>query len=160
MQTTLQLLQSIDISDEAFAPFGQVLWPEDDGKLFDSMDAQLSLEQGTPRFYLMRLENKGLRFHKITHHRQCTQSLGSLGGLEWLMAVAPADSVPSVDNLRAFRIPGNCFVKLNQGTWHAGPYFSHDVVDFYNLELSDTNVVDHHTYNFLTQVKYEFELLL
>jgi len=47
----------------------------------------------------------------------------------------------------SLRIPGNYFIKLNQGTWHAGPYFDDEFVDFYNLELSDTNINDHHTYN-------------
>ena len=55
---------------------------------------------------------------------------------------------PDVSTMRAFRIPGDCFIKLYVGTWHAGPYFDHDFVDFYNLELSDRNVTDHNTYDF------------
>lgn len=36
-----------------------------------------------------------------------------------------------------------------QGTWHAGPLFSgHPHMDFYNLELSDTNVEDHNTHDY------------
>ena len=61
--------------------------------------------------------------------------------------------------MSAFRIPGDCFVKLEVGTWHAGPYFDHDTVDFYNLELSDTNVVDHFTHNFLTKQNLTFEII-
>jgi len=39
------------------------------------------------------------------------------------------------------------FVKLHQATWHAGPFFSDGQhMDFYNLELADTNVVDHHSH--------------
>ena len=147
-----------DISSESFASFGQVIWAEEDGKAFDHEDAQLKLDQGTPRFYIMRLEDKPLRFSQITHHKQCTQCLGALEGLDWYMAVAPAEAAPDESNLRAFRIPGNCFVKLEPGTWHAGPYFVHPAVSFYNLELSDTNVVDHHTHHFDAE-GVEFEIM-
>ena len=148
LASQLRSLHAITITSENFAPFGQVIWPEADGKAFDHRDAQLQLDQGIPRFYIMRLENRGQTFNTITHHQHCTQCLGALEGFDWYMAVAPAGSQPSESNLRAFRIPGHCFVKLEPGTWHAGPYFSHDEVSFYNLELSDTNVVDHNNYDF------------
>ena len=54
---------------------------------------------------------------------------------------------------------GNCFIKLETGTWHAGPYFDDDFIDFYNLELSDTNVIDHFTYDFLRFNNLEFEIV-
>lgn len=47
-----------------------------------------------------------------------------------------------------FRIPAGTFIKLHQGTWHAGPLFEEDSMAFYNLELSDTNVVDHNTHDY------------
>ncbi len=47
----------------------------------------------------------------------------------------------------ACRIPPGVFVKLHEATWHAGPFFSdRQHMDFYNLELADTNIVDHHTH--------------
>ncbi|MBW4625132.1 MAG: ureidoglycolate lyase [Brasilonema octagenarum HA4186-MV1] len=112
----------------------------------------------------MRLHCKGRRFHTITRHAQCTQCLGSLEGKDWFIAVCPPNNnidKPSLEEIAAFRIPGNCFIKLEVGTWHAGPYFEHEVVDFYNLELSDTNVVDHFTHNFLNShsLEFEFEIL-
>lgn len=56
---------------------------------------------------------------------------------------------PRQEDLAAFEIPANCFVKLHAGTWHAGPLFEEpDHVNFYNLELSDTNVVDHNTHKY------------
>jgi ureidoglycolate hydrolase len=132
------------ITPANFQPYGQVIYPIDDHQPFDQNAAQLVLDQGIPRFYIMRLAQRSLSFQKITRHQKCTQCLGSLAGRDWLLAVAPPGT--DVENLQAFAIPGLCFVKLHVGTWHAGPYFTgHEYVDFYNLELSDTNITDHET---------------
>ncbi|NES08159.1 MAG: Ureidoglycolate hydrolase [Okeania sp. SIO2F4] len=150
-----------EITSHNFQPFGQVICASEDGKKYDQDDAQLSLENGTPRFYIMRLKKRGRKFTKITRHGQCTQCLGSLEGKEWLMAVAPpcAEETPKLEDVVAFKIPGNCFIKLEVGTWHAGPYFEQDFVDFYNLELSDTNVVDHFTHDFAKSHNLELEIV-
>ena len=149
------------ITSQNFQPFGQVIWASKDGDKYDKNNAQLILENGVPRFYIMRLKNKGKKFTKITRHVECTQCLGSLEGKEWLMAVAPpsVEEQPKLENLAAFKIPGNCFIKLEMGTWHAGPYFYQDSVDFYNLELSDTNDNDHFTYDFAKSYNLEFEIV-
>ncbi|XP_076915519.1 uncharacterized protein LOC143574899 [Bidens hawaiensis] len=55
---------------------------------------------------------------------------------------------PTVDSVRVFKITGPKFLILNSGTWHAGPLFKPDTMDFYNLELSNTNVVDHTSHDF------------
>lgn len=157
----LKQLQAIFITPEGFNPYGQLITPSEDGKSYDETDAQLNLQKGIPRFYIMRLHKRGRKFHKITRHSQCTQCLGSLAGKEWLIAVAPPSQAtePDIDKMKAFRIPGDCFIKLEVGTWHAGPYFDHDVVDFYNLELSDTNIIDHFTHSFLKSHHLEFEIV-
>lgn len=149
--TSLLKLQAIAITNASFQPFGQVIWPQPDSKAFDFQDAQLQLQNGIPRFYIMQLHQRGRQFTQITRHDACTQCLGSLEGQSWFLAVAPASDrpYPQLENIQAFQIPGNCFVKLEVGTWHAGPYFDAETVSFYNLELSDTNVVDHTTCNLL-----------
>lgn len=156
----LQPLLAQPITPAGFRPFGQVITASPDGKAFDQSDAQLQLSQGTPRFYIMRLQQRGLQFSRITRHLQCTQCLGSLAGQEWLIAVAPpGESMqPDPESIVAFRIPGDCFIKLEVGTWHAGPYFEQDHIDFYNLELSDTNLVDHHTCDLRSTYGIEFVL--
>ena len=154
-------LAAQEITASNFQPFGQVIFPSEDGTTYGEEDAQLELSQGIPRFYIMRLHQRGLRFHTITRHQRCTQCLGSLAGQTWYIAVAPPSgemAQPDLEQLRAFRIPGNCFIKLEVGTWHAGPYFEADTVDFYNLELSDTNIVDHQTCNLVTTHQLEFEI--
>lgn len=159
---TLQQLQAEWITRENFRRYGQVIFANKDGKPYNLEDAQLSLHNGTPRFYIMRLHHRGRKFHTITRHVQCTQCLGSLEGKDWLIAVAPPNNDlerPALQDIAAFRIPGNCFIKLEVGTWHAGPYFDYEVVDFYNLELADTNLVDHFTYDFLKSHQLEFEIV-
>ena len=149
------------IAVDNFKPYGQLITPSEDGKVYDETDAVLNLSNGIPRFYIMRLERKGRKFHQITRHNKCTQCLGSLNGKDWFMVVCPPSESPEPDisKMSAFRIPGDCFIKLEVGTWHAGPYFDHEVVDFYNLELSDTNLVDHFTHNFLAKDNLEFEIV-
>ncbi|MGB3533098.1 MAG: ureidoglycolate lyase [Microcoleaceae cyanobacterium] len=159
---TLKQLKAEWINSEQFKPYGQVISASVDGKPFDQEDAQLHLDNGIPRFYIMRLEQKGRQFNRITRHQHCTQCLGSLEGKDWLMAVAPPSlsDEPNLNKLAAFRIPGNCFIKLEVGTWHAGPYFEHEYVDFYNLELSDTNIVDHFTHDFSQSHRLNFEIVI
>lgn len=144
---TLRSLPAPWITPEAFRPYGQVISARADGQAFDASDAQLRLEAGIPRFYIMQLHHRGRQFSQITRHQCCTQCLGSLQGQEWLLGVAPpgAEAYPALDSIVAFRIPGTCFIKMEVGTWHAGPYFEAERVDFYNLELADTNLTDHDT---------------
>lgn len=162
METYLLLkLQPQPITPENFQPFGQVIFAGEDGAPYGSDDAQLQLQNGIPRFYIMRLPYRGLKFDRITRHHQVTQCLGALEGKEWFIAVAPpsSEALPDWEQITAFRIPGNCFIKLNIGTWHAGPYFETSDVDFYNLELSDTNVVDHDTCNIFEMYGVEYEIV-
>lgn len=113
------------------------------------------------RFYIMHLEDRPLRFSTITHHASVTQCLGSIGGHVWYLGVARPSLVdqgktgaenavkskcghsyvpPAVDGVRVFKVSGPKFLKLDRGTWHAGPLFLEKTMDFYNLELSNTNV--------------------
>ena len=139
------------LTPEAFAPFGCVMPPLEDGVPFGPRDAQLYLGGGTPRFYTMRIPGRGYTVTHITRHRQVTQALAAVGGMPWVMAVAPplmlehADAEPALEDIRAFLIPGDVAVMLNRGTWHAGPLFEGESACFFNLELADTNVADHHT---------------
>ncbi|PSB16883.1 Ureidoglycolate hydrolase [filamentous cyanobacterium CCP1] len=161
MSSSLHPLRLQPITPEAFRPYGQVIFATSDGKPYSSEDAQLRLEQGIPRFYIMRLYNRGRQFSHITRHQKCTQCLGPLASQDWFVAVAPPNGAaqPTLESIVAFRVPGTCFIKLNIGTWHAGPYFDAESVDFYNLELSDTNITDHDTCNLRKSYGVELELV-
>ncbi|MEL6937917.1 MAG: ureidoglycolate lyase [Cyanobacteria bacterium J06598_1] len=160
-QATVKQLSAIPITAAAFRPFGQLIVPQPDDVAFNPQDAQLQLVEGTPRFYIMALHQRGRTFHTITRHGGCTQCLGSLAGETWYMGVAaPSDAMqPQPEDIKVFKIPGDCFIKLEVGTWHAGPYFDAATVNFYNLELSDTNVVDHTTCDLLKTYGVEFEIV-
>ena len=144
-------LEAEPLTPDAFLPFGVVLHALEDGTPFTSEEAALDVSEGTPRFYLMTLRDKPLRFTRITRHLHTTQTLMSVGGSEWYIAVAPAgnlskDGIPFLEEIRAFAVPGDVAITLKKGTWHSGPYFQSEELGFVNLELSDTNVVDHHSY--------------
>jgi ureidoglycolate hydrolase len=139
----MQQIAVSDLSAESFAPFGMVGQSLPDG-FHGAGDVALDLSQGLPRFYLMRLADRGTVFDLMARHDRVTQCLGTIDGLPWLIAVAPADvTEPQVTDISAFRIPADCFVTLARGTWHAGPYFTEVWRNFYNLELVDTNTADH-----------------
>jgi ureidoglycolate lyase len=146
-----QPLRIAPLDAAAFAPYGTVLAPQDDGLPFGPGDARLELTQGTPRFYTMRVPHRGLLVRQITRHLNVTQVLASAGGQPWILAVAPPlalddpNAEPRLEDIRAFRIPGDVAIALHRGTWHAGPLFEAASATFFNLELADTNVVDHAT---------------
>ncbi|KAF3790309.1 hypothetical protein EJ110_NYTH09220 [Nymphaea thermarum] len=166
-------LRAIEATPESFREFGQVIEASPDGEEFGPQDAHLELNQGVPRFYIIHLEGRALQFSTVTHHASVTQCLGSIGGEDWYLGIAKASVVdkdevndkvkmedvqkskcghyylpPIPDDVRVFRISGPKFVKLNKGTWHAGPLFKKKEMDFYNLELSNTNVADHTPHSF------------
>ncbi|KVI09733.1 uncharacterized protein LOC112507743 [Cynara cardunculus var. scolymus] len=171
MELSVVKFKPIEATPETFKEFGQVIHASPDGESFGPHDAQLDLTQGTPRLYIMHLEGRDLGFSSITHHANVTQCLGSVGGNAWYLGVAKPSIVdpdvedkganilqshsghffvpPAVDSIHVFKITGPKFLKLNRGTWHAGPLFKPDTtMDFYNLELSNTNAVDHTSHDF------------
>ena len=139
------------LTEAAFVPFGQIIAAGEDGVPFGPHEAQLDLARGVPRFYIMKLHQRPLGVRQITRHRAVTQCLAAVGGAEWLIAVAPPGDAddpgaePRVEDIVAFRVPGDVAIKLDRGTWHAGPYFEPAELAFFNLELADTNIVDHDT---------------
>ncbi|GJP68223.1 hypothetical protein CLOP_g24954 [Closterium sp. NIES-67] len=129
----------------------------------------------------MRLRDRPLGFNRITHHARVTQCLGAVGGQPWFLGVAPPSLVqgdggddddegvqrgaagqryrpPEPGAVRVFVMEGAVVVKLHAGTWHAGPLFAQPCMDFFNLELQDTNVVDHTTHNFAQSDGAVFEI--
>ncbi|MFW0783569.1 ureidoglycolate lyase [Gordonia sp. CPCC 206044] len=142
------------LTEETFEPFGAVLPAVPDGDAPRPGERLLDLSRGTPRFYVMSLHDRPARFTSVTRHRRVTQTLAGVGGADWLLAVAPPgdvddpDTRPMIDDVAVFRVPGDVAVLLHRGTWHAGPFFETTSMSFFNLELDDTNQVDHQNHWF------------
>lgn len=142
-------LRPVPATAAALAPYGTLVEPAADGT--PATGALLDLGRGTPRFYIMRLPRRAMVVDRITRHRQVTQCLAALGGARWLLVLAPPGdpdddaATPDCSRLAAFVFEGGQGVILHRGTWHHGPLFDADTVEFVNLELTDTNEVDHAT---------------
>lgn len=155
-----RVLTAEPISEEAFAPFGHVIVATEDMVPAGAIDAALDLSGGQPRFYIMRLDHRGYDVNGITRHAAVTQVLAAVGGKPWLLCVAPPveGDKPDPAAIRAFSIPGDVAVLIHKGGWHAGPYFHDKEMGFFNLELIDTNVVDHFTVNLGRTFGYNFRI--
>jgi ureidoglycolate hydrolase len=149
------------LEPKSFAPYGNIIKARRATGQFEhnpydpetsAEEPRLTLTNGTPRLWIMDLKRTGLIFTSLARHRRVSQCLGSLQGKEWFIAVAPPNDVsdgvrPDIDSIAAFRIPGDCVIKLHVATWHAGPHFVHDECLFFNLENLDTNKRDFDTAN-------------
>ena len=94
----VHMLEIRELTPGAFAPYGQIVMPLKTGGQgaetgYDpensAREAKLVLNNGEPRLWIMHLPHVGLGFSRIARHRRVTQCLGSLGGKEWLIGVAP-----------------------------------------------------------------------
>ncbi|TKY51553.1 ureidoglycolate hydrolase [Spatholobus suberectus] len=170
--TKVVTLKPIEATPSTFKYYGQVVEAFLNFRKYSPQDAQLDLTQGTPRFYIMHLENSPLEFSCITHHASVTQCLGTVGGHVWYLGVAKSSMIdsnetkdntgkkivqsscghsyvpPDIEDVQVFKVTGSKFLMFNRGTWHAGPLFKGDTMDFYNLELSSTNAIDYTTHYF------------
>ena len=143
-------LPAQNLEPKAFAPYGEIIRPRTSSAETAVEETKLTLANGTPRLWIMDLKKRGLVFADMARHRRVSQCLGSMQGKEWFIGVAPPSDLadgtrPELDRIAAFRIPGDCLIKLHVGTWHAGPHFVHDECLFFNLENLDTNERDFDT---------------
>jgi ureidoglycolate hydrolase len=159
-----------ELTDEAFAPYGDIIKPRKSGAQGDRAYAyrpgeeqthvDLVMTNGEPCLRIMHQFKRGLTFTLLARHRRVSQCLGSLQGKEWFLAVAAPtdfadDAHPRLDQVTAFRIPGDRIIKLHVGTWHAGPHFVHDECLFVNLENTDTNTRDFQSISLPTECHIE-----
>jgi ureidoglycolate hydrolase len=154
MAETERAIRVLELTTDAFRPYGDVIWPRRGAGQFEPnpydpetspTEARLVLDQGTPRLSIMHLRLVGVAFRQLARHMRVTQCLGSASGADWYIGVAapdPARRDVGLDGIVGFHIPAGAVIKLGIGTWHAGPLFLQEEGMFLNLENLDTNKRD------------------
>ena len=145
---SMETLTALSLHQCDFTRFGTAILPIDDMTPHSSCDAELKFNGDNLRYYVMRLHRRAAVLGSMTRHIQATQCLGSADAQPWWLAVATAKlQSEQLDHstVQLVKVQPGEAVKLHQGTWHAGPFFLATTALFFNLELSDTNLVDHNS---------------
>jgi ureidoglycolate hydrolase len=145
---SMETVTALSLHQCDFEQFGTAILPVDDMTPHSSCDAELKFNGDNLRYYVMRLRRRAAVLGSMTRHSQATQCLGSADAQPWWLAVAAAKlRSEQLDDstVKLVRVEPGEAVKLHQGTWHAGPFFVAPTALFFNLELSDTNLIDHNS---------------
>lgn len=143
------------LTEEAFAPFGQIIAAKDRPPDFrgggGTLGWAIDFQAGRPLVSFLKTPFQGSQFKKMERHFHLTQAFIPLGGSPTVVAVAaPSDprdreAVPRPEQVRAFLLDGTKGYALWKGTWHS--------LDRFPLYPPDTNFViltDHETQEDLT----------
>jgi ureidoglycolate lyase len=141
------------LTDEAFAPFGQIISARDRAPDFETASGTrgwaVDFQSGTPLLMLLHTPHRGLSFTKLERHFNLTQTFLPMGGSPAVLAVAPPsgdrEQVPSPSDVRAFLLDGTKGYVLGRGVWHS--------LDRYALYPPATEwviITDHETQQDLT----------
>jgi ureidoglycolate hydrolase len=136
------------LTEEAFAPFGQIIAPSGRAPDFRTESGTegwaVDFHSGRPLVMLLRTPYQGLRFSKLERHFGLTQTFLPLGGSPAVVAVAPPSTdrsaIPAPAEVRAFLLDGTKGYALAPGTWHS--------LDRFPLYPPDTRwviITDHET---------------
>ncbi len=121
------------LTNEAFAPFGDVLSVEGRERLpidlYEGVDVfRADFETSRPMEFLLT-RNKVRPFHVrfLERHMELTQAFISLGGRSFVQVVAAPgarleNDVPAFDEIKAFMVPGDVATNMYRGTWHEPPF--------------------------------------
>ncbi|HEV8307682.1 MAG TPA: ureidoglycolate lyase [Methylomirabilota bacterium] len=146
--STVHQVRVEPLTEEAFAPFGQVVSAKDRPPDFETESGTqgwaVDFSSGRPLVMLLRTPYQGLRFSKLERHFNLTQTFLPLGGSPAVVAVAPPSSdrtaVPDPTDVRAFLLDGSKGYALARGTWH-----SLDRFPLYPPETRWVIITDHET---------------
>jgi ureidoglycolate lyase len=145
---TVQEIEVEALTEEAFAPFGQIVSTKGRAPDFRTESGTegwaVDFRSGRPLLMVLRTHYQGLSFSKLERHFELTQTFLPLGGSPAVVAVAPPSPdrsrVPDPAEVRAFLLDGTKGYALAPGTWHS--------LDRFPLYPPDTRwviVTDHET---------------
>jgi ureidoglycolate lyase len=112
------------ITEEAFAPFGQLLPAPETGKGRLELIEELQNLRGAakPRLSLVAVHPKPLPLTAVEmeRHMFSSQAFVPCDCSSYLVLVAPHgdDDMPDASALKAFRVPGNVGINYRADTWH------------------------------------------
>lgn len=117
------------LTDEAFAPFGQLIAAQSRRPDWDRPPLQawtLAFDaDAAARIQVMRYGDLTRSFTMVERHLHVTESRFPLAGAAAIFAVAPATPLgmppvpPSPGSFRAFLLDGSCGLILHKGVWHS-----------------------------------------
>lgn len=125
---TFQSVKIEPLTDEAFAPFGQIISAQDRAPDFHTTSGTrgwaVDFQSGTPLLMLLHTPYQGLSFSKLERHFNLTQTFLPMGGSPAVVAVAPPgsggrDELPAPSDVRAFLLDGSRGYLLGRGVWHS-----------------------------------------
>ena len=144
------------LTEEAFAPFGQIISAKDQPPDFrgggGTLGWSIDFQAGKPLVTFLRTPFQGMAFTKMERHFNLTQAFIPLGGSPAVVAVAPPaepgdrEAIPKPDQVRAFLLDGSKGYALSRGTWH-----SLDRFPLYPPHTNFVMITDHETQLDLTQ---------
>ena len=125
--TTIHAVKIEPLTEQAFAPFGQLISAKDRVPDFETKSGTrgwaVDFASGRPLLMLLRTPYQGLRCTKLERHFNVTQTFLPMGGSPAVLAVAApsgnGDSLPSPSDVHAFLLDGRAGYMLRRGTWHS-----------------------------------------
>jgi len=132
MAGTRLLIVSVEITADAFAPFGALIdaasvSPEaiNDGTTMRhsdlaSLDLRAANRDPVIGIYVAQARRFPLRVAKLERHRQAAQVFVPLGNHRFVVMVAAGGEAPDWTELRAFVTAPGQGVSLDRGCWHHG----------------------------------------
>jgi ureidoglycolate lyase len=156
MSKIIQVRSEI-LTPETFEPdYGEVLyskgppdidWPE--LLHWDKVGEPHLVSSGNLVFAILRMKRRPFEFEVIERHVKCSQAFIPIGGTASVFVLAPPtdpddpDSLPDLNNLKAFILDGTMGINLAAGTWHHDPFPLGEYADFvllHRVELGDDDL--------------------
>ena len=137
------------LTEESFAPFGDVLHPgekkpDQDLGIYRYWDKIATLEfSGDPtELGYLRVLRRPFKLERMERHKKASQSFIPLSRSTCIFALAPAGDTPDPDAIRAFILDGAQGVNLHVGTWHWSIFPVTETADYIMVVRRDTIVDD------------------